>query len=81
MSRKEKLVTPKEYAEIHGVAYTTVMHWLQTGKVEGAVKHQTPRGPYWELPLDTPRPKKLSGRPKKEGKKRTSKKVSDSGKK
>lgn len=58
-------MTPKQYAEIHGVAYTTVMHWLQTGKVEGAVKHQTPRGPYWELPDDTPRPKKLSGRPKK----------------
>jgi predicted site-specific integrase-resolvase len=65
MSRKGKLVTPKEYAEIHGVAYTTVMYWLQTGKVEGAVKHETPRGPYWELPEDTPRPKKLSGRPKK----------------
>jgi hypothetical protein len=65
MSRKGKPVKPKEYAEIHGVAYTTVMYWLQSGKGEGAVKHETPRGPYWELPEDTPRPKKLSGRPKK----------------
>ena len=65
MSRKGKLVTPKEYAEMNGVAYTTVMYWLQTGKVEDAVKRETPRGPYWELPEATPRPKKLSGRPKK----------------
>lgn len=73
MSRKGKLVTPKEYAEIHKVAYTTVMYWLQTGKVEGAVKHETPRGPYWELPEDTPRPKKLSGRPKKAAAKKSKK--------
>jgi len=63
MSRKVKLVTPKEYAEIHQVAYTTVLYWLNNGRVEGAVKHETPRGPYWELPVDTPRPKKMSGRP------------------
>ena len=30
------------------------------------------RGPYWELPDDTPRPKKLSGRPKKAVKKKGS---------
>ena len=71
MSRKGKLVTPKEYAEINGVAYTTVLYWLNTGRVEGAVKHETPRGPYWVLPVDTPRPKKLSGRPKKKSKKGT----------
>jgi hypothetical protein len=74
VSRKGKLVTPKEYAEMNGVAYTTVMYWLQTGKVEGAVKHETPRGPYWELPEDTPRPKKLSGRPKKTAAKKATKK-------
>jgi hypothetical protein len=50
---------------MRGVTYTTVMHWLQGGKVEGSVKHETPHGHYWELPDDTPRPKKLSGRPKK----------------
>jgi hypothetical protein len=43
-------------SEMNGVAYTTVMHWLQAGKVEGAVKHTTPFGHYWELPEDTPRP-------------------------
>ena len=69
MSRKLRLVTPKEYAEMNGVAYTTVLYCLNSGKVEGAVKHETPRGPYWELPEDTPRPKKLSGRPPKASKK------------
>jgi hypothetical protein len=42
------------------------MHWLQSGRVEGAVKGATPRGQYWELPEDAPPPKKPSGRPKKE---------------
>jgi hypothetical protein len=69
MSRKVRLVTPKEYAEMNGVAYTTVLYWLNNGRVEGAIKHDTPRGPYWELPEDTPRPKKLSGRPSKAAKK------------
>jgi hypothetical protein len=27
---------------MNSVAYTTVMHWLRAGKVEGAVKHETP---------------------------------------
>ena len=53
MGRKVILVTPKEYAEMKGVAYTTVMYWLKTNRVEGAIKHETPRGPYWELPEDT----------------------------
>lgn len=74
MSRKVKLVTPKEYAESNGVAYTTVLYWLNNGRVEGAVKHETPRGPYWELPEDTPRPKSRAGRPKKEGAKKVTKK-------
>jgi predicted site-specific integrase-resolvase len=65
MSGNGKLLTPRQYAEMNGVAYTTVMHWLQAGKVEWAVKRATPFGHYWELPDDAPRPKKLSGRPKK----------------
>ncbi len=51
---------------MHEIPYTTVMYWLQTGKVEGAVKHQTPTGHYWELPDDTPRPPSMAGRPKKQ---------------
>jgi predicted site-specific integrase-resolvase len=74
MSRKGKLVTPRQYAEMNGVAYTTVMYWLNTGRVEGAVKHTTPFGHYWELPEGAPRPKKLSGRPKKTATKKSTKK-------
>jgi hypothetical protein len=66
ISGKGKLVTTGQYAEINDVAYTTVMHWLQAGKVECSVRHETPFGHYWELPDDAPRPNKLSGRPKKE---------------
>ncbi len=53
-------MTPRQYAEINGVAYTTVLYWLNNGRVEGAIKHQTPFGYYWELPLDAPRPKKAT---------------------
>lgn len=67
MSRKVKLVTPRQYAEINGVAYTTVLYWLNNGRVEGAVKQTTPFGYYWELPEDAPRPKSRAGRPKKVG--------------
>jgi hypothetical protein len=73
MSRKVKLVTPRQYSEIHKVAYTTVMYWLNTNRIEGAIKHTTPFGHYWELPDDAPRPKKLSGRPKKAVKKSSKK--------
>jgi predicted site-specific integrase-resolvase len=66
MSRKVKLVTPRQYAEINGVAYTTVLYWLNNGRVDGAVKHTTPFGYYWELPEDAPRPKSRAGRPTKE---------------
>ena len=62
-------MTPRQYAEINGVAYTTVLYWLNNGRVEGAVKHTTPFGYYWELPEDAPRPKSRAGRPKKATKK------------
>jgi hypothetical protein len=74
MSRKGKPVTSGQYTEINGAAYTTVMYWLNTGRGEGAVKHTTPFGHYWELTEDTPRPKKLSGRPKKAGARKAAKK-------
>jgi hypothetical protein len=73
MSRKGKLVTPIQFAEIHKVAYTTVMYWLTTARIPGAIKRETPRGPYWEIPEDAPRPPKLSGRPKKTAKKSSKK--------
>jgi hypothetical protein len=73
MSRKGKPVTTGQNSEMNGATYTTVMYWPNTGRVEGAVKHTTPFGHYLELPEDTPRPKKLSGRPKKAGAKKGAK--------
>lgn len=47
---KAKMLTTNEVAEQMGVAYTTVMLWIKQGKLEGAVKHEHPRGDYWEIP-------------------------------
>jgi hypothetical protein len=75
MGRKVNLVTPRQYATKHGVAYTTVMYWLQSGKIPGAEKTETPTGHYWLLPDDTPNPElKKTGRPRKNSKKQTTKK-------
>jgi hypothetical protein len=65
MKRKQKMITPRQYAERQGVAYTTVMNWLQQGKIPGAIKHETPTGHYWMLPEITPKPKLQPGRPPK----------------
>ena len=59
-----KMLTPKQYAERQGVAYTTVMNWLRQDKVLGAVKHMTPTGHYWEVPAKAAKPKLLPGRPR-----------------
>jgi hypothetical protein len=72
--KKGKLVTPRQYATMHGVPYTTVMYWLQSGKIKTAVKHQTPTGHHWELPDNTPAPPKLRPGPKGGTKKRAKKK-------
>lgn len=63
MGKKSKMLTPRQYATMKGVAYTTVMNWLQQGKIPEAIKHQTPTGHYWEIPEKVPAPKLLPGRP------------------
>ena len=70
MKRKEtpqETMTPQEFADEKGVAYTTVMTWLGKGIVPGAEKVDYPRGAVWEIPRSvaatfTPPP---MGRPKK----------------
>src|SRR5262252_9271101 len=47
--RKKNVLTTKEVAERCGVAYPTVILWIQTGKLE-AVKEPTPRGDIWLIP-------------------------------
>jgi hypothetical protein len=76
MEEKPKMLTPRQFAEAKNVAYTTVMFWLNNGLIEDAVKYETLRGHYWEIPATAiktfQRPK--TGRPKKAVKPAKSKK-------
>lgn len=58
------MLSPKQYAEMIGKPYPTVMSWLQNGKVPQAVKTTTPTGHFWEIPEGTPAPETKRGRPK-----------------
>jgi predicted site-specific integrase-resolvase len=62
--KKPKMLTPRQYAERQGVAYTTVMNWLRQDKILGAVKQMTPTGHYWEIPAKAAKPKLQTGRPR-----------------
>lgn len=45
------MLNAKEFAEKLGRAHSTVLAWLRKGEVAGAIKHDSPRGPYYEIPL------------------------------
>lgn len=87
--KKEKpiqTVTPREYASKHGVAYTTVMKWLQKDLVPGAYKETLPSpftGYVYRIPEDAsppelkpgpkPKPKKTNSPAGKQAGKKTTK--------
>lgn len=55
VSVKGKMLTTKEAQkalEKRGisVAYSTVAYWVRTGKFEGAIQEETPRGVVWYIP-------------------------------
>src|SRR5262245_41615899 len=59
-----KMITAKEYAEMHNVHYTTVMNWLRRDLVPGAIKEELPFGGYfYKIPAGAPIPE-LKPRPK-----------------
>ena len=60
------MLTTGEVAKRYGVAYSTVILWIRTGKVE-AVKEPNPRGDIWLIPESSLRNLKRGGkgRPKK----------------
>ncbi len=74
MGKQPKMLTPRQYAEKVGVAYTTVMNWLQQGRIPEAVKHTTPTGHYWEVPDVARVPDLRPGRPAKKAAKKGGKK-------
>jgi predicted site-specific integrase-resolvase len=65
MKKGVKMLTPRQYAEKHGVAYTTVATWLQRGQIAEAVKIEAPAGHLWAIPETAKAPKHQLGRPKK----------------
>jgi hypothetical protein len=70
MGKAKRMLTPRQYASEAGVAYTTVMNWLQKGLIAGAVKESLPFGGYyWQVPYNAPPPKLQPGRPPKVSKK------------
>lgn len=74
------MVSPKQYAAIHQVAYTTVMKWLQRNLLLGAVKESLPppfQGYMYRVPIDAKPPDSKPGPKlgsKRSGKKKAAKK-------
>ena len=60
----KKMVNPKVFAEMHGVAYTTVMFWLKNDKIDGVEKAPLPFGDgrfVYQIPADAPKPELKPG--------------------
>jgi hypothetical protein len=66
--RKKKMLSPKQFATAIGRPYTTVMSWLQSGQISGALKTETPTGHVWAIPEGT-KPPVLKPGPKPAAKK------------
>jgi len=70
--KEAQMITPRQYAELHEVAYTTVVGWLRLEMIEGAKKIELPhmKSHVYMIPDDA-KPPELKPGPKK-GSKRTS---------
>jgi len=58
------MISPREYAALHGFPYSTVMSWLRAELLRGAKRHDKPIV-WYEVPEDAPPPELSAGRPKK----------------
>lgn len=66
MKKKVELMTPKAFADEHGLKYQTVMRWLQGDKIDGVQKIPMPDGRhYYFIPSNAKPPQLRRGRPKK----------------
>lgn len=64
---KQKMLSPKAFAEKHDVAYTTVMFWLKNELIGGVEKEPLPFGKdrfVYQIPADAQKPTLKPG-PKK----------------
>lgn len=56
---KRAMLSPKAFAEIHGVAYTTVMFWLKNELIKGVEREPLPFGKnrfVYQIPVDAVKP-------------------------
>jgi hypothetical protein len=69
------MIPPKEYAEMVGAKYQTVMLWLRQDLIPGAQRFDLPAGGhYYVIPENAPKPETRRGpKPKKEGAKKAKK--------
>jgi predicted transcriptional regulator len=52
--RKEEMLTAKEFAKRAGVTYPTVLSWLKSQRIPGAIlKEDTRFGKYWDIPASS----------------------------
>jgi hypothetical protein len=62
MRKKSKMITARQFAEMHATPYTTVATWLQRELIPGAEKQELPYGGYvWMVPQDAPIPELKPG--------------------
>jgi predicted site-specific integrase-resolvase len=64
MKKVRKMVSPKEFAELRGLAYSTVMSWIRAGLLKGVVTHTKPLL-WYELPANAALPVTRAARKKK----------------
>lgn len=58
------MLTPKKFAELHGVAYTTVLYWISKGLLAGVESVEMPDGrTAYAVPADTQPPELQRGNP------------------
>jgi len=64
--KEVEMITPKEYAALHNVAYTTVVNWLRKELIAGAQKVELPhmKSYVYAVPKDA-KPPELKPGPKK----------------
>ena len=58
------MISPKEFAESRGLAYSTVMSWIRAGLLADVVKHTKPLL-WYEIPADAALPMTRAARKKK----------------
>jgi len=75
--KQPKMVTARQFAELRGVPYTTVIFWLKKSLLHGAEKQEIPfgrQGFIWRVPDDAPLPELTPGPVPKAAKKKATKK-------